>query len=173
MRAVMFLMLGLLALAPSSAAADVSRVSGSTYLYSGRTFSASPYYYRYTSPYYYRGGFLSPYLHPAPRYYHSRVTPRYDPSYRYDRTGRFDTWRYERSHLDRFGDRRFDGGSYRFDRKRVDRFHRPLPPTTTPPRLRVPPAGTNDRYHFRGSGTFRGGSSFRGGGAGAGSSGRR
>jgi hypothetical protein len=165
MRDVTLLMLGLLALVPARAAAGERAVAGSsTYLSSGRTFSQSPYYYRYTSPYYYRGGFLSPYLHPAPRYNHPRVTPRYDPSNRYDRTGRFDTRRYDRSYLDRFDNRRFDHSYNRLDRGLVDRFHRPVPSVT--PRLRVPAPGTNDRYHFRGSGSFRGGNS-------AGSIGRR
>jgi hypothetical protein len=157
--AVASVMLTLLAFMPLTAAA--SGRAGSTYLFSGRTFSQSPYYYRYTSPYYCRGGFLSPYVRPViPRYDYLHVTPRYHPSYRYDRTGRFDTRRYEPSDLDRLGTRRFDGGRYRFDSSRTDRFHRPVPNApgariyVPPARPRVsppPPAGLGDRYHFRGS----------------------
>jgi hypothetical protein len=140
----------------------VRPVAGSTYFFRGSTFSQSPYYYRYASPYYYRGGFLSPYVHGrAPAYGDLAVTPRFNPSYCYDRTGRFDTRRYDASRLDRypFDDRRLDSHN-RLDRERIDRFHRPTPAT---PHLRVPPAGINDRYHFRGSGTFRGGGGSIGG----------
>ena len=177
MRAPASFMLTLLALLQLSAAASDRPAAGSTYLFSGRTFSQSPYYYRYTSPYYFRGGFLSPYVRPViPRCDYLHVTARYYPLYRYDRTGRFDTRRYEPSYLDRLGTRRFDAGRYRFDSGRFDRFHRPVPDApgariyVPPARPRVappPPAGVGDRYHFRGgSGSSGGGGGSRGGDAG-------
>lgn len=187
MRTILLTVLGLLLTAATTARADAPReveiARGLNRYSAAPVYSQSPYYAKYTSPYYYRGGFLSPYVHRTP------ATPRYfgSRSYlfggigagRYDGIGRYDRYDYD-------GDRRFGDARDRFDHARVDRFHRPYVSPQAPgarlhipravPRVAPPPVGVRERTFFRdgansgashrgGSGSG-GGTMFRGGASG-------